>query len=70
MCSTPGKNYVDDDEDYYYDYGDDDLYISSLFLLFYYNNEEMISQLPDLGIRVPKKQKSSEFNSRHDGIII
>ena len=66
-----GDDYDDDDDD-----DDDDLYVASTImiiislLLLYYNDDEMISSLLDLGIRIPKKQKSSEFNSIHDGIII
>ena len=76
MLFEPLYTRPDDDDD---DGGDDDddLYVVSIIiiiiislLLLYYNDDQMISRLLDLGIRFPKKGKTSEFNSRDDGHII
>ena len=34
------------------------------------NDDHMLSPLLDLGIEVPKKEKSSELNSGDDGIMM
>ena len=65
----------DDDDDDNDNDDDDDLYLVSIItiiisLLLYCNDDHILSPLLDLGNKVPKKGKSSEFNSGDDGIVI